>query len=83
MVSTVRRRPSRLSSIGCRFERGDPGLGEGGDPLRDVGLRADQRRGPHEVLGHGGRGLVLAPGEVEVLDRLRLGLVPVAAARSL
>src|SRR3712207_9405477 len=74
----IRRPPrSTLFPYTTLFRSRDAGLAERGHPLGDVGLRADERDRPHQLLGDGGGGLVLPAVEVEVLDGARLVLVAV------
>ena len=63
------------------LEVGDPRLLERRDPLLHVALGPAQRRELQQLVGDERLGLLLLAGEVELLDRRRLGLVAVAAGQ--
>ena len=66
---------------GGDVQGGHAGLAVSGDALAHVGLRADQRGQLRQLRGHQGLSLVLATGQVRVLDCLGLGLVTDAAGQ--
>ena len=81
VLELLDRARGRRPPIGVTLSTVTPAALKAAMRSRDVALGAAERGRLEELVGHGGRGLVLLAVEVEVLDLLGLGLVAVAAGQ--